>query len=133
MVLVALMAGCRQKPAACWVKGQVRFEGQNVVDGSLRMDPVGPSASPGGASRIVNGSYDIPRPKGMLAGKYRIKAMAVRPTGRKLRNPERLSDSDPMEIDEQLQYLPDCYNERSEVVIELVPGENVQDFDWKSK
>lgn len=97
------------------------------------MDPVGQSASPGGASRITDGHYDIPRPKGMLAGKYRVKAMAVRPTGRRLRNPERLSDSDPVEIDEQVQYLPDRYNEQTEIVIELAPGENVQDFDWKSR
>lgn len=132
LLFLTLVPGCRPKAAPCWVQGQVRFDGQPVSSGSLRMDPLDRSGSPGGASKIVDGRYDIPRERRMLAGRYSVRAMAVRSTGRKIRNPERLTAEAASHIDEQVQYLPTRYNEQSEIVVELLPGANVLDFDWKS-
>lgn len=132
LLLLTSLVGCGVKAPSSWVSGQVLLDGQPIAQGNLRMDPVGASASPGGVSKIVDGHYAIPREKGMLSGKYRVMATATRFTGRKVKVREP-QPGQPSEQDEIVQYLPERYGEASQIVVELSPGENVKDFDWKSE
>ncbi len=131
-LLLAFTVGCGSKGDRCWVSGQVLLDGKPIPEGSLRLDPVGESASPGALVRIVDGKYSIPREKGLVAGKYHVRAYATRATGKKIKSWEQLPGK-PAEQDEVIQYLPDRYSDQSQIVINLTSGENTQDFQWTSK
>lgn len=131
LFVLTLLIGCGSQGAPCWVSGQVIFDGQPIPDGNLRMDPIEGTLGPGGSSAIKDGKYSIPQASGMLAGKYRVRGSATRATGRMIR--VETLDGGAREREEIRQYIPDRYNQNSDVVIELAPGENTYNFDWHSK
>jgi len=87
----------------------------------------GNSGSTSGAS-IQDGSYHVPAKKGPAVGANRIEIRASRKTGRKLSARPPLND----EEDEIVEAIPARYNEKSTLVEEIKPGENVIDFDLDS-
>lgn len=87
----------------------------------------GNSGSTSGAS-IQDGSYHVPAKKGPAVGANRIEIRASRKTGRKLSARPPLNDKE----DEIVEAIPACYNEKSTLVEEIKPGENVIDFDLDS-
>ena len=130
MLLVCCAIGCGSPGAPCSLSGQVTFDGKPIEDGNIRLDPIDGTPGPGGAAKIIDGEYAIPRNKGMLAGKHRVLISATRATGVMIRV-ETLGDG-PSQREKIEQYIPDRYNANSELVLELVPGENAKEFDLHS-
>jgi hypothetical protein len=129
LVVVGSIAGC-SSDSPCSVSGQATFDGAPIPDGNIRLDPMGDTPGPGGAAKIVEGKYEIPRDSGMLAGKHQVLISATRATGRQVRA-ENL-DGGPSTTAEIVQYIPERYNTSSEEDVDLEPGENSEDFDLRS-
>lgn len=121
----------------CSVKGQVTFQGKPIEQGNIRFLTVGETPGPGGASKITNGSYEVPAGSGMCAGSYTVAIMATRaPTEQEIA--AMTGDEEPEEEEEgktvppserRIQYLPEKYALGQELKADLTPGENTTDFN----
>jgi len=125
VLLAGGIAGCGSGDA-CSLSGQVTFNGKPILDGNIRFNPIDDTPGPGGSAKIVDGAYEIATEDGMLAGGHRVLISATRATGRMVRA-ENL-DGGPSQVEQVEQYIPDRYNRTSELVVDLKPGENTEDF-----
>ena len=125
---VLFATGCGSKGTSCAAKGSVSFAGQPVEDGALRFFPVEGTPGDGAGATISRGTYDIAMDKGLVAGKYRVSITATRSTGRDIRNPEPMP-GEPAMVPEIIQYIPEQYNTRTTLQVELDAGENRKDFE----
>ena len=103
---LGLITGCSQG-TSCWLKGQVTFEGKPVEDGNIVLRPVEKTPGPAVAAKITGGNYEIPKDKGLKAGKCLVLITAV---------------------NKGTQYIPDKYNIASAVTVDLQGGANSKDF-----
>ena len=120
-------AGCGSRGASS-VTGTVSFAGQPVEEGALRFFPVEGTPGDGAGATISQGSYEIAKAARMAAGKYRVSITATRSTGRDIPNPEPMP-GEPAMVSEVVQYIPEQYNTRTTLQVELGAGENRKDFD----
>ena len=111
------------------VTGTVTFNGEDVPDGALRFFPIEGTPGKGAAAVIQQGQFEITeemaREKEMMAGKYRISVSASRKTGRKFKSPEGGGSM----LDEMKMYIPERYNLRTELIVDLEPGSNQHNLD----
>ena len=117
IAVVLLAAGCGgPTDGRLQITGEVTFDGQPVVDGYVTLSPLGSGPSAGG--KIQDGEFTIEREKGPMAGKYRVVLQAMRETGRMIPiDPALPHDT----VAETVQYLPACYNTRSQLTAGLSP------------
>ena len=111
------------------VSGQVTWEGQPLEAGNIRFDPTEESEGASGSSLISAGKYSIPHDSGMLAGKYLVSITATKATGKQIRRMDSTTAMTP----EIVLFIPDRYNVRSTLDIELKGGANLKDFTLTSK
>ena len=129
IAVMGLCLGCGQGGKRCSLKGTVRFAGELLPDGDIRLDPIQNPKAARASAHIENGQFEIPRKAGMLAGSYRVSAWAVRPTGRKVVSHETLHGQKIERVAEEEQYIPEHYNRRSQLHITLEPGENTKELN----
>ncbi len=126
LIASAWMAGCSEGETA-WVSGKVTLAGKAVPTGALRFFPTGGTPGSGCGAEIVDGHYEITpevaKKKEMLAGNYRVSVVAIRTTGKKIRNPDG-----PGMVSQTQMYIPPRYNRLTQLVTELKPGENNYDL-----
>jgi len=132
-------AGCSGRSRAS-VKGQVKYDGKPIEEGSIRFLPKDAESGAGGSAKIVNGNYEIPSSAGVLAGKYGVAISATRkPTPQELATMQRRGEDEekdeedktaaPAAGDYRVQYLPEKYSMGTAETAELTPGENTKDFN----
>ena len=146
--VVCATVGCgKGSPAA--LSGKVTYDGQPVAKGNIRLNPTGETLAQSAAAPIVDGSYEISKKTGLLAGEYRVTISAFRPATAaeivrmKAEDDEfgQVGDDDDEgeEPDEEggpqasseptVQYIPAEYNQATTLTVELTGGENSKDFD----
>jgi hypothetical protein len=121
---ISILIGCAGKGAPATLSGEVRFQGQPVEKGSIRLDPMAGEGEPA-AVPITNGRYEFGPGSGLVSGRYRVSIMGHRVVG------TRVDPETGQTIQETEQYIPDQYNTRTTLEITLSPGQNTQDFDLK--
>lgn len=120
-----LLSGCGTPAGeAAALKGTVKFNGEPIKKGSVRLSAEDETPGPGGLSPITDGQYEIPLEKGTKAGKYLVMIYGFKETGRMI----TVDDGAPP-IKEETQFIPRRYNDDSKEHIELQPGDNARDFD----
>jgi hypothetical protein len=112
----------------CSLRGVVKFNGELLPEGDVRLDPVNHPEAARASAHVEAGKFEISQGAGMLAGVYRVAVYAVRPTGRKVVSRESLNGRKIERIIQEEQYIPERYNRRSKLHIELVPGENEKEL-----
>jgi hypothetical protein len=127
----AAVAGCGPEPDGVdrrAVSGAVTLDGKPLPKGDIVFNPTGPGASAGGT--INDGRYAIDRPLGPSAGPYQVLIYSVRPTGRKVPDPEGPRGST---VDEMANVIPERYNVKTGLKAEVTKdGTNRFDFDLTS-
>ena len=120
-----LCVGCSAgKPSS--ISGVVTFEGERIEAGNIRFDPLDETPGFGASTRIENGAFAIDEGEGLFAGTYMVSISATRPTGRTISG-EGLPGEENV-IQEVEQFLPACYNVKSELRAEVTGGANTKDF-----
>jgi hypothetical protein len=108
------------------VKGTVRLDGRPLPRGSIALIPIGGTRGPvGGGEFNKEGKYEINR--GLRPGKYRVEIRSTKTTDRKVPNygmPSHL-------VNQEVSIIPEKYNTRSILIVEVGPGANPLDFDLK--
>ncbi len=123
-VALALVAGCDTGPRSA-VEGTVTYDGQPVDVGGIAFIPIGSDAE--GRVRatgpIKDGHYELDSRKGPLPGNYRVEITWQKKTGKKV------TIEFGHKKDETVQVIPDKYNTKSELTVEIKPGRNTLPFD----
>jgi hypothetical protein len=123
------MAGCgRRELQRGHIHGTVTVDGVPLAKGQIRFFAL----SAGGAGtdgEIVNGKYDIPAKRGPSAGAYRVEIESLKPTGRRVHDPDTRKLTD-----EYVNVLPARYHSQSTLQVNYDPGsEKPHNFELKSK
>jgi hypothetical protein len=130
---LVLLVGCADGVKTADVRGKVSFDGKPIQEGAITFFPIdgkGPTA--GGI--IAKGEYavQIPitqGPDGPETRRMKVSISAPKIVGmKKLYNTEKA-----IERPVTAESLPDRYNAKSELTIEVNPGTNERDFELKSK
>jgi hypothetical protein len=121
LLLMAAVTGCGGGSSS--VSGEVKFNGQPIPEGTIRLDPLGESDAPPASAPIQNGKYEIPSSSGLQPGKYRVAIMAVAKTGRTVKAFEQL-EGESGTVEQLYQYIPEAYNRESTLEVELNAGDN---------
>jgi hypothetical protein len=121
LVIPLLVAGCHGGAVVGEVKGTVTLDGKPLDDGTIRFAPAdGRTASSGGI--IKNGQFTSEA----APGKYRVEISATKMTGSA--GAGRHSDA----VETVAQLIPEKYNMKSELTLDVKNGLNEPNFDLKS-
>lgn len=121
-----LVSGCRPDgPPHFAVSGQITYDGQLVTNGNIGFIPTNTSTGKSAGCDVVDGRYEIPRYEGLPSGSYKVVIYAERPTGRRLQADEGSSEM----VDQLEQYIPEIYNARSRLMVEITEDREVLNFD----
>lgn len=111
------------------VAGRVTFNGTPLARGSIRFEPQeGPKAIVSGAL-IVQGTYTIPKDRGLPPGKYLVRINAAAPASKS-------SAEKPPGPDDEVssrELIPPEFNVQSTQVVEVQTGTNEFAFDITAK
>lgn len=121
-VVCFLTLGCG--PSQATLSGTVHLDGQPLADGQLRLEGV-EANSEADATTIVNGAYKI----SIAPGKYKVQLNASRQVGERLAY-EGAQDSPKIPLMESI--IPEKYNVRTELSVELTAGAHQKDFQLTS-
>ncbi|MGI6416697.1 MAG: hypothetical protein ACOX1P_13580 [Thermoguttaceae bacterium] len=127
--LLGICAGCGGSSLAT-VQGTVTFDGEPVQQGSIAFEPadgVGPVAG----GMIEGGKYVLAGETGVTPGKKIVRITATRSTGKKI-------EAGPPEpegtmVDEIVSFIPEIYNQKSTLTVEVATGEATHNFELKSQ
>ena len=128
-LLLVMAAGCGRGDGRATVKGNVWLDGAPLESGSIALVPSPGSSGVAAGGVIKNGTYSITK-KGPLPGEYQVQITAWRKTGQMVPAPTIGPVAKEGEMVEQTeQYIPEKYNESSELTVEIQPGHNRHDFE----
>lgn len=119
------LVGCEGSGRAS-VTGKVTLDGQPLELGVITFQPEEGTASPSSGGDIVNGSYEVFRAGGPMAGTFRVEVNALRKTGRQI--PAGSPAPPGTMVDEYVEAIPAQYNRQTILRAEIRQGKNVHDF-----
>ncbi len=120
LLTLLLLAGCSGAPADFPrepVEGQVTLDGRPLDEGLITLEPVD-QPEPIASGVITEGRFTIARVDGPAPGRHRVSIWSQKPTGKKLRDPDQKGQL----VEEIKSVIPDRYNARTELVVEIKPG-----------
>lgn len=126
--LAISLVGCGSNttgPKRSVTSGTVSFDGKPVATGQIRFLPLDgpPSQAP-----VTKGVYLVDYKGGVPVGQVRVEIDSYEPTGRDI--PIGAGGKTEKEV---LQTLPAKFNSKSELKVEIKPGQkNMHNFDLKS-
>ena len=129
ILFLAITSGCSNKPQRIAANGTVSFDNAKVESGQIFFLPKDESL-PQSNAKIVGGRYQIAELNGLFLGSYSVKVLGYEETG-------NVTDLGPLydhrKQKERRQFLPEKYNRRSELSVDIVEGETTYDFELVSE
>ena len=125
LVVAALFsAGCFDPPTTGDVTGAVSIDGDPVASGSIAFFPVD-GKSPTSGAEIKDGRFEAEVPLGTVKVEIRVS---------KVVGQKRLYDTpnSPVQAVRE-EVLPAKYNDRSELTLDVKPGDNEENFELSTK
>ena len=131
LCVIALGCAGEERDGLHPLSGSATFDGEPIDLGSIAFIPAGGGGA--GSQRasggvIQNGTYEIPREKGLNAGMYRVEVRWLKKTGKIL--------TDPMsgdKYDERKEALPPKFHAKSDLTIEIPAPEDKHDLNLTAK
>lgn len=133
LVCLGIVSGCGGSDGLerLHVKGTVKVNGAPLKSGRISFLPTAGTSGPATGTLIESGQFEIPLAQGPVQGKHRIEIMAVRPTGKKIREGSGSENPDAL-VEEVEQFIPRKYNQKSELTVELNDS-NAQSVEFDLK
>lgn len=126
------VGGCGDRgPERVVVSGAVTYQGEPIGEGCIRFMPTAESMVPMAGSWITDGKYKISGRGGVPVGTHKVEIEGYRINMKALRPGQPVPQSAMEKGAPRVQYLPECYNAKSELQITLEPGspDITKDFD----
>jgi hypothetical protein len=127
VLVICLISGCGERPPQrAIVSGSVTYLRKPVELGDIVFQPTSATAGKWFAQgKIVGGKYSLDAAHGPLTGKNVVQIRGYKMTGRKRLDIAGKSLSEaPKMIDELIPYIPEKFNEASELTVEIKAGDN---------
>ena len=118
LMIFSFAAGCQSMTG--------KTAGQNVDDATITFVPTVGGQRQAAWATVKGGQYAIVAKDGLGTGQFRVEIRALRATG------EKANPNEPTMIPAR-EVLPSKYNSKSELTVEIKPGQNTANFDLKSK
>jgi len=125
LLLIAPFVGCSSRTSAS-VHGKVTLDGAPLDESTISFVPTARGQRQSAWTTIKGGEYTIVEKDGIGTGSFRVEIRALRPTG------EKPNPNEPTMVPSK-EIVPSRYNSKSELMVEIKPGENAADFALKSK
>ena len=106
--------------------GKVTLDGSPLDDATITFVPMAGGQRQAAWTTIKGGQYAIASKDGLGSGQFRVEIRALRSVG------EKSNQNDPTLVNAK-EAVPSRYNSKSELVVEIKPGENISGFELKSK
>ncbi|MBN1912606.1 MAG: hypothetical protein JW818_22990 [Pirellulales bacterium] len=120
----AVLTGCNSSPKTVPLSGEVTFDGQPVVEGTIQFIP--DKGTPGRATGgiIADGRYTLSKEAGpQNGGTYLVRIVGLRETGRMSGSPDIPNSRKTVE---KANYIPAIYN--SQTTLKVAISESPLDF-----
>ncbi len=122
-----LFAGCGSAPEAT-VVGKVTLDSAIIENGTITFVSIDHKPEISAWNIVEKGRYMIPASAGMISGKYRVEIRAL----------QDVNGAKPAQIDTTVpvmakELIPEKFNSKSKLVVEITAGENTSDFLLKTK
>jgi hypothetical protein len=128
LVVVPGCGGAGDGIARQAVSGSASLDGKPLDGAQITLIPI--QAGPTAGGDIAQGVFAINRSEGPSAGKYRVMIVAIRPTGRQVRDADGPPGS---KVAEMANVIPERYNTKTELEIEVKSqGPNTFTFELVS-
>ena len=126
--LLVLSVGCAASnpDGRIPVSGTAKLAGEPVEVGYIMFVSTSGGKSSGG--KITDGAFELSGDKGIPKGSYKVKITGERPSGKKIPD----SDYPDQMIDEIEQYIPDRYNSKSELTLDVAGPIEPLEYDLKA-
>jgi len=119
---LALASGCNTGPARYGLTGNVDLDGSPLSEGELTFLPKTPGLRPAGA-RVKAGNYAVDLEKGT----YEVKVHATKTVPLEPGEPSVSGEKD-----KQVSIIPERYNEKTELSVDVTSSGQRQDFKLTS-
>jgi len=119
-----LAAGCQKGPRRASVSGEVLVDKVPLVEGSISFFPTDGTEGPEVGDIIKDGKYSIPADRGVIVGKNKVVIRGFKNSGKKIRDIWTKEM-----VDERVIAVPPEFNEKSDVVRDVIDGKNTFNFD----
>lgn len=123
-----LLVGCSNSNLAT-VRGNVTLDGTPLDQGSIVFEPAD-GKGPVAGGTIQNGKYLLAGESAAVPGKKIVRINASRTTGRKI---EAGPPAPAGTMVDEVLYVPESYNEKSTLSVQLEAGDSSHDFALRSK
>lgn len=123
-----LLVGCSGSHLAT-VQGKVTLDGTPLDQGSIVFEPADRKGPVAGGT-IQNGKYLLAGESAAVPGKKIVRINASRTTGRKI---EAGPPAPAGTMVDEVVYVPESYNEKSTLTVQLDAGDSSHDFALRSK
>jgi hypothetical protein len=124
IVFFGTLLGCNNGPKKAQLTGNVTLDGEPLKSGSMDFFPVDGQGSTANGF-IVDGKYTAETG----VGKMKVEIRARKVIGQK----KMYDTPDSPMRDEVVELLPERYNVKSELTVDLKEGKNEKDFELTSK
>jgi hypothetical protein len=129
LMLLATSLGCGAGSDLAAIKGRVTFKnGEEIKRGTIEYSRIDPTAAYQSGARIADGAYEIPREKGLQAGKYIVRIYAASALLSGNGAPGSGGPGRAGKLPEET--VSPKYNSQSNLVVE-VTDEPIQTFDFE--
>jgi len=125
LACLASLTGCGPGAGAT-VSGKITLDGSPLDDATISFVPMADGQHKAAWATIGKGQYAIPASNGLGIGPFRVEIRALRTVG------EKTNQNDSTLVNAK-EAVPSRYNSKSELLVEIKPGDNIADFELKSK
>lgn len=123
---VLIILGCNSSDSQRGaVSGSVTLDGEPLEQGSIMFVPLPGTSGSVAAGAIEGGRYLILQEVGAALGTNKVEIRSSRKTGRTIRK----YGPHTRPVDEVIQLIPQNYNKKSILKVDVTSGSNVLDFD----
>jgi hypothetical protein len=125
--MLVLLTGCGEETVG--VRGRVTLDQKPIEKGAISFEPADGNGSTSGAE-ILDGEYEMVGKARITPGTKIVRIRATRKTGRMI---PKMPGSTEL-VEEDKEYIPEPYNNRSTLRVEVAPGKvNELNFELKTK
>lgn len=130
MCLLVFVAGCGD--SGITIHGMVTVDGQPLETAEIKFFPLADVNGESIGAAVANGEYEIPSTQRIKEGEYQVQIRSYRSTGKKVWDGMGDGENKVM-VDEFRQFLPNRYNDASELKVALKQGDNEFNADLQTR
>jgi hypothetical protein len=112
------------------IKGEVKLNGQPMESGTIMFRPIEGGKGQAVSGTIKAGHYEIASAEGPAVGPHHVEVRGVRKTGKMIQKP--LAPKGEL-VEEEAESVSERFNSRSDLKADIKAGDNVANFDVKSR